>query len=79
MYNLQGNSMELFLFCFTDYYRTDPKFMDRQVWANNVDPDQSDQGLRCFSLQLLDKRWNHFVQILGYLQHYFQVSEIFIV
>ena len=22
-------------------YRTDPKFMDRQVWANSVDPDQT--------------------------------------
>ena len=22
-------------------YRNDPKFMDRQVWANSVDPDQT--------------------------------------
>ena len=43
-------------------YRDDPKFSDRQVWANSVDPDktapleQSDQGLHClsFSLHCLD-------------------------
>ena len=22
-------------------YRTDPKYADRQVWANNVEPDQT--------------------------------------
>ena len=28
------------------YYRNDPKFSDRQVWANSVDPDQTaDQRL----------------------------------
>ena len=40
----------------------DPKFLDRQAWANSVDPDQtapkeqSDQGLHClqFTLHLLD-------------------------
>ena len=43
-------------------YRNDPKFSDRQVWANSADPDQtapkeqSDQGLHClqFPLHLLD-------------------------
>ena len=39
------------------HYRNDPKFLDRQVWANIVDPDQlleelSDQGLRCLPLRL---------------------------
>ena len=24
-----------------DIYRNDPKFSDRQVWANSVDPDQT--------------------------------------
>ena len=33
-------------------YRNDPKFLDRQVWANSVDPDQTAprgayQGLHC--------------------------------
>ena len=28
-------------------YRNDPKFSDRQVWANSADPDQSVQGLHC--------------------------------
>ena len=28
-------------------YLNDPKFLDRQVWANRLDPDQSDQGLHC--------------------------------
>ena len=34
------------------------KFLDRQIWANSADPDQtaSDQGLHClqFRLHLLD-------------------------
>ena len=44
-------------------YHKDPKFLDRQVWANSADPDQtapkeqSDLGLHClpFCLNLLDK------------------------
>ena len=40
------------------YFHNDPKFLDRQVWANSVDSDQeqSDQGLHClpFCLHLLD-------------------------
>ena len=36
----------------------DPKFSDRQVWANTLDPDQTapDQGLHClpFGLHRLD-------------------------
>ena len=42
-------------------YRNYPKFLDRQIWANSVDPDQtaeqqSDQGLHClpFHLHLFD-------------------------
>ena len=43
-------------------YHNDPKFLDRQVWANSADPDQtapeeqSDQGLHClqFCLHLFD-------------------------
>ena len=35
---------------------TDPKFLDRQVWANSVDPDQTvpegDQGLHCLPFRL---------------------------
>ena len=42
-------------------YHNDPKFSDRQVWANSVDPDQtnpkglgvwSDQGLSCLPFRL---------------------------
>ena len=36
-------------------YRNDPKFSDRQVWENSVDPDQTahtDQGLHCFPFRL---------------------------
>ena len=29
-------------------YRNDPKFWDRQVWANSVDPNQT--GLYCLLL-----------------------------
>ena len=47
-------------FCASDFfiflqYHNDPKFLDRQVWANSVDPDQteqSDQGLHCLPLCL---------------------------
>ena len=37
-------------------YHDDPKFLDRQVLENSVDPDQSDQGLHClpFFPHLLD-------------------------
>ena len=36
-------------------YRKDPKFSDRQIWANSADPDQtapqqSDQGLHCLPM-----------------------------
>ena len=36
--------------------RNVPKFLDRQIWANSADPEQSDQGLHClqFPLHLLD-------------------------
>ena len=35
-------------------YRNGPKFSDKQVWANSVDPDQtaSDQGLHCLPFRL---------------------------
>ena len=44
-------------------YCNDPKFLDKQVWANSADPDQtaleeqSDQGLHCllFHLHLFDE------------------------
>ena len=48
----------------TTNYCNDPKFSDRQEWANSADPnqtvpreEQSDQGLHCltFYLHLLDK------------------------
>ena len=46
-------------------YNNDPKFSDRQVWSNSIDPDQtaprssllleeqSDQGLHCLPFRLL--------------------------
>ena len=40
------------------WYHNDPKFLDRLVWANSVDPirllleEQSDQGLHCLPFQL---------------------------
>ena len=39
-------------------YRNDPKFSDRQAWANGADPNQtapkgqSDQGLHCLQFRL---------------------------
>ena len=46
-------------------YCNDPKFSDRQVWANGVDPDQttSDQGLRCLPFRL------HLLSTLLELRH----------
>lgn len=37
-------------------YHKGPKFLDRQVSANTLNPDQTNQGLHCLSisLQLLD-------------------------
>ena len=36
--------------------RNDPKFSERQVWANSADPDHSNQALHClqFPLHRLD-------------------------
>ena len=55
-------------------YHNNPKYWDRQAWANSVDPDQmlqnaaSDQGLHCLPLNLLDaskdSKINGLVQIL---------------
>ena len=34
-------------------YHNDPKFSDRQVWANSADPDQTaHQGLHCLQFRL---------------------------
>ena len=34
-----------------DYYHNNPKYWDRQAWANSVDLDQMyDQSLHCLSL-----------------------------
>ena len=38
---------------FAHFYRNDPKFLDKEVWANSADPDQ---GLHCllFLMHLFD-------------------------
>ena len=41
--------------CFVDnfqHYHNDRKFSYRQVWANSVEPDETDQGLHCLPLCL---------------------------
>ena len=43
------NVFALLLFMYTTC-RNHPKFSDRQVWANSVDPD--DQGLHCLPFGL---------------------------
>ena len=52
--------------CYSRNCHNDPKFSDRQVCAQSVDPDQiglaqSDQGLHClpFSLHYLEERVWH--------------------
>ena len=39
-----------------EHYRNDPKFLDRQVCANSVDPDQNapNQSLHCLPFCLHD-------------------------
>ena len=46
------------LFVASTRYRNDPKFSDRQVWANSAE-EQSDLGLHCLLLHL-----HHFDKIL---------------
>ena len=42
-------------------YRNDPKFSDRQVWANSVDPDQTaDQHLDCLPFCIF---WTHYSMV----------------
>ena len=69
---------KLQIYCHTllRLYCNDPKFLDRQIWANSVGPDQtapegdSDQGLICVMPSCLHF-WVHYcmlkaiVQILG--------------
>ena len=47
-------------------YRNDPKFLDRQIWANSVDPDQTapDQGLHCLPFRLHLSDTSLYVQTL---------------
>ena len=67
-------------------YRNFPKFSDRQVWADSADPDQTAprgavwSGSTLFAIPsasfgciTLTKR--HLVQLLGWLQQIFWVSE----
>ena len=43
------------------------KYLDKQVWVNSEDPDQtvSDQGLRNLPFGCITVWQNHIVQILG--------------
>ena len=67
-------------------YRNFPKFSDRQVWANSVDPDQTApiravwSGSTLFTIPsasfgLVILWQSHIVQILEWLQQMFWVSE----
>ena len=67
-------------------YHNDPKFLDRQVWANSADPDQTAprgavwSGSTLFailsaSFGLITLWQSHIVQILECLQQIFWVSE----
>ena len=53
------------------HLKTDPKFSDRQAWANSIDPEeQSDQSAHClpFRLHHLDSflYGRHIVKTSGY-------------
>ena len=60
-------------------YRNDPKFSDRQAWANRADLEQSDQGLHCLQFPL--RFLMHYAKVkpscLRVVTANFQVSEIF--
>ena len=65
-------------------YRNFPKLSDRQVWANRADPDQIRRavwsGSTLFSIPsasfgCITLRKRHLVQLLGWLQQMFWVSE----
>ena len=62
-------------------YRKDPKFSDRQAWANSADPDQTvPRGFTLFailsaSFGLITLWKSHIAQILEWLQQIFGVSE----
>ena len=65
-------------------YRNDPKFSDRQIWANSADPDQTTgavwSGATLFAIPsesfgLITLWQSHIVQILEWLQQMFWVSE----
>ena len=67
-------------------YRNDPKFSDRQAWANSADADQTAargavwSGSTLFAVPSasfgLDTLWkSHTVQILEWLQQMFWVSD----
>ena len=71
-----------------NYYCMVPKFSDRQVWANSIDPDQTAPrgavwsgstlfAILCTSFGQISKLWSHVVQMLGWLQQIFQGSEFF--
>ena len=64
-----------------------PKFSDGQIWANSADPDQTAprgavwSGSTLFAIPsasfgCITRRNSHLVQLLGWLQINFQVSEI---
>ena len=51
-------------------YRNVPKFLDRQVWANSADPDQT--AIPSASFGCITLRKSHLVQLLGWLQQIFR-------
>ena len=68
-------------------YRSDPTFSDRYVWANSTDPDQAPprgavwSGSTLFAIPsasfgCITLRKHHLVQLLGWLQQIFWLSEI---
>ena len=61
------------------FYRNDPKFSDRQIWANSVDQGAVWSGSTLFAILPalfghITPWYIHIVQFLGCLQQYFQVS-----
>ena len=80
--------LECFYFCgvadkqvhiFQTKYRNDPKFSDRQVWANSVDPDQTAprgavwSGSTMFAIlsALFGHSTRHKIKLLGSFSKFF--------
>ena len=76
----RSSIFRVFLFLTSTYYN-DPKFSDRQAWANSVDsdqtavPEQSDQG--CTVSHSICNFWTHYSMIEPHCLNFRIITSIF--